>query len=101
MRSERKILKHILSLAAAIGIPIMCTTTRVLAGRYEPELLARMFEAIDNVTMAKESTGDLSRMERIEALSDGRRPFSNRSNPLVLDALRAGAAGWCTAAAGL
>ena len=48
--------------------------------------------------MVKESTGDLSRMQRIDELSGGRLPFYNGSNPLVLDALQAGAAGWCTAA---
>jgi 4-hydroxy-tetrahydrodipicolinate synthase len=63
-----------------------------------PELLVRMFETIDNVSMVKESTGDLSRMQRIEALSGGRLPFYNGSNPLVLNALQAGATGWCTAA---
>ena len=36
-------------------------------------------------------------MRRIDQLSGGRLPFYNGSNPLVLDALRAGAAGWCTA----
>ena len=34
----------------------------------------RMFEAIDNVTMVKESTGGLSRMLRIDQLSGGRLP---------------------------
>ncbi len=60
---------------------------------YEHEFLARMFETIDNVTMVKESTGDLSRMQRIDELSGGRLPFYNGSNPLVLDALKAGASG--------
>jgi 4-hydroxy-tetrahydrodipicolinate synthase len=63
-----------------------------------PELLVRMFETIDNVSMVKESTGDLSRMQRIDELSGGRLPFYNGSNPLVLNALQAGATGWCTAA---
>ncbi len=57
-----------------------------------------MFETIDNVSMVKESTGDLSWMQRIDDLSGGRLPFYNGSDPLALDALRAGAAGWCTAA---
>ena len=48
--------------------------------------------------MLKESTGDLSRMRRIDQLSGGRLPFYNGSNPLVLNALEAGATGWCTAA---
>jgi 4-hydroxy-tetrahydrodipicolinate synthase len=38
-------------------------------------------------------------MRRIDQLSGGRLPFYNGSNPPVLDALHAGAAGWCTAAA--
>jgi hypothetical protein len=53
-----------------------------------PELLVQMFGTIDNVTMVKESTGDLSRMKRIESLSDERLPFYNGSNPRVLDALQ-------------
>jgi 4-hydroxy-tetrahydrodipicolinate synthase len=56
-----------------------------------------MFETIDNLTMVKGSTGDLSRMLRLDQLSGGRLPFHNGINPLVLDALQAGAAGWCTA----
>jgi dihydrodipicolinate synthase/N-acetylneuraminate lyase len=47
--------------------------------------------------MVKGSTGDLSRMQRVDQLSGGRLPFYNGINPLVLDALQAGAAGWCTA----
>jgi 4-hydroxy-tetrahydrodipicolinate synthase len=66
-----------------------------------PELLVRMFDDIENVTMVKESTGDLTRMLRIKELSGGRLPFYNGSNPLVLDALTAGASGWCTAAPNL
>jgi 4-hydroxy-tetrahydrodipicolinate synthase len=50
--------------------------------------------------MVKESTGDLYRMQRIDQLSGGRLPSYNGSNPLLLDPLRAGAAGWCTAAPG-
>ena len=48
--------------------------------------------------MVKESTGDLARMLRIKELSGAALPFYNGSNPLVLDALIAGAKGWCTAA---
>jgi 4-hydroxy-tetrahydrodipicolinate synthase len=97
--SEREILKHFLSIGNAIGIPIMMYNNPATSGvDMSPELLVRMFETIDNVSMVKESTGDLSRMQRIDQLSGGRLPFYNGSNPLVLDALQAGAAGWCTAA---
>jgi 4-hydroxy-tetrahydrodipicolinate synthase len=66
-----------------------------------PELLVRMFTEIDNVTMVKESTGDLSRMLRLAELTGGALSFYNGSNPLALQALAAGAAGWCTAAPNL
>jgi 4-hydroxy-tetrahydrodipicolinate synthase len=100
--SEREIVQHYVSIGEAIGIPIMAYNNPATSGiDMSPELLVRMFETIDNLTMVKESTGDLSRMQRIAELSDGQLPFYNGSNPLVLDALRAGAAGWCTAAPNL
>jgi 4-hydroxy-tetrahydrodipicolinate synthase len=60
-----------------------------------------MFTDIDNVTMVKESTGDLDRKLRIKQLTGDALPFYNGSNPLILDALTAGASGWCTAAPNL
>ncbi|OIN82705.1 dihydrodipicolinate synthase family protein [Mycobacterium malmoense] len=97
--TEREIAQHYRSIGDAIGIPIMAYNNPATSGvDMPPELLVRMFETIDNVTMVKESTGDLTRMRRIAELSGGRLPFYNGSNPLVLDALKAGASGWCTAA---
>ena len=97
--SEREILQHFLSIGDAIGIPIMMYNNPATSGvDMSPELLVRMFETVDNVSMVKESTGDLSRMRRIDELSGGRLPFYNGSNPLVFNALQAGATGWCTAA---
>jgi 4-hydroxy-tetrahydrodipicolinate synthase len=100
--TEREIAQHYRSVGEAIGIPIMAYNNPATSGvDMRPELLVEMFETIDNVTMVKESTGDLSRMQRIAELSGGRLPFYNGSNPLVLDALKAGASGWCTAAPNL
>ena len=100
--SENEILQHFLSIGDAIGIPIMAYNNPATSGvDMRPELLVPMFETIDNVNMVKESTGDLSRMRRIDELSGRRLPFYNGSNPLVLDALQAGATGWCTAAPNL
>ena len=97
--SEHEILQHFLSIGDAIGIPIMMYNNPATSGvDMSPELLVRMFETIDNVSMVKESTGDLSRMRRIDELSGGRLLFYNGSNPLVFNALQAGATGWCTAA---
>ncbi|BBY31993.1 dihydrodipicolinate synthase family protein [Mycolicibacter minnesotensis] len=100
--SEREVFTHYAAISDAIGIDIVAYNNPATSGvDMNPELLVAMFERIEYVTMVKESTGDLSRMLRIAELSGGRLPFFNGSNPLVLDALRAGAAGWCTAAPNL
>lgn len=100
--SEREIVVHYTAVSDAVAIPIMAYNNPATAGvDMSPELLVRMFDTIENVTMVKESTGDLARMRRIDELSGGALPFYNGSNPLVLDALRAGATGWCTAAPNL
>ncbi|WP_125079602.1 dihydrodipicolinate synthase family protein [Mycobacterium sp. P7213] len=100
--SEREITAHYRAVSDAIDIDIVAYNNPATSGiDMSPDLLVAMFEGIEHVAMVKESTGDLSRMLRIATLSDGRLPFFNGSNPLVLEALRAGAAGWCTAAPNL
>jgi len=100
--SDREIAQHYRSIGESIGIPIMAYNNPATSGvDMSPELLVTMFDNIDNVTMVKESTGDLTRMRRIAELSGGELPFYNGSNPLVLDALKVGASGWCTAAPNL
>jgi 4-hydroxy-tetrahydrodipicolinate synthase len=100
--NEREIFQHYASISAAVDLPIMVYNNPATSGiDMAPELLVRMFNDIDNVRMVKESTGDLTRMLRIKELSGGALPFYNGSNPLVLDALLAGACGWCTAAPNL
>lgn len=100
--TEREIAQHYASVATAVDLPIMAYNNPATSGiDMAPELLVQMFTDIDNLTMVKESTGDLNRMLRIAELSAGTLPFYNGSNPLVLDALNAGASGWCTAAPNL
>ena len=100
--TDREIMAHYAAVASAADLPIMVYNNPATSGiDMSPELLVRMFREIDNVTMVKESTGDLSRMRRIKELSGGELPFYNGSNPLVLDALTEGASGWCTAAPNL
>ena len=100
--SDREVTQHYRSIGESIGIPIMAYNNPATSGvDMSPELLVAMFDSIDNVTMVKESTGDLSRMRRVAELSGGRLPYYNGSNPLVLDALTVGASGWCTAAPNL
>ena len=100
--TDREVARHYASVAAAVDLPIMAYNNPATSGiDMTPELLVQMFGDVDNLTMVKESTGDLSRMLRIQELSGGALPFYNGSNPLVLDALTAGASGWCTAAPNL
>jgi 4-hydroxy-tetrahydrodipicolinate synthase len=97
--NEREIVQHFTSVSDAISIPIMAYNNPATSGiDMSPTLLNHMFESIANVKMVKESTGDIQRMLDLKELSSGELPFYNGSNPLVLDALLAGASGWCTAA---
>jgi 4-hydroxy-tetrahydrodipicolinate synthase len=99
---EAEILRHYATVADRIGLPIMVYNNPATSGiDMQPELIVKLAREIDNVTMVKESTGDIQRMHRIMQLSDGRLPFFNGSNPLALEAFAAGAAGWCTAAPNL
>jgi 4-hydroxy-tetrahydrodipicolinate synthase len=100
--TPREIAQHYAGVGAALDIPIMAYNNPATSGiDMSPELLVQMFNDIDNLTMVKESTGDLSRMLRIKELTGDTLPFYNGSNPLILDALTAGASGWCTAAPNL
>ncbi|WP_006246279.1 dihydrodipicolinate synthase family protein [Mycolicibacterium tusciae] len=100
--TDREIAHHYQSVGSAINIPIMAYNNPATSGiDMTPELLVQMFGEVENFTMVKESTGDLNRMLRIKELSGDQLPFYNGSNPLVLDALTAGASGWCTAAPNL
>ena len=55
------------------------------------ELILRIVREVANVTMVKESTGDIQRMHRLQLLGEGQVPFYNGCNPLALEAFVAGA----------
>ena len=100
--SEAEILAHYQTIGASIGVPIMLYNNPATSGTdMSVELILRIFNAVDNVTMVKESTGDIQRMHKLQVLGEGRVPFYNGCNPLALEAFAAGAAGWCTAAPNL
>jgi 4-hydroxy-tetrahydrodipicolinate synthase len=100
--NEQEIARHYARISEAIGIPIMIYNNPATSGvDLRPELIARMMRDLENVTMVKESSGDIQRMHRLMQLSDGAIKFYNGSNPLALEAFAAGAAGWCTAAPNL
>lgn len=96
--SEREIVAHFDAIARAISIPIAVYNNPATGGLdLSPETIRRLLE-IPNVTMVKESTGDVNRMHKLVQLCGSDVAFYNGSNPLALAALIAGARGWCTAA---
>ncbi|MGY2202745.1 dihydrodipicolinate synthase family protein [Pseudomonas gingeri] len=99
---EGDILAHYQAIGASIGVPIMLYNNPATSGTdMSVELIMRIVRAVENVTMVKESTGDIQRMHKLHLLGEGQVPFYNGCNPLALEAFCAGAVGWCTAAANL
>ncbi|WP_053182160.1 dihydrodipicolinate synthase family protein [Pseudomonas thivervalensis] len=100
--SEAEILRHYQTIGASIDVPIMLYNNPATSGiDMSVDLILRIFNAVDNVTMVKESTGDIQRMHKLQLLGEGQVPFYNGCNPLALEAFAAGAQGWCTAAPNL
>lgn len=99
--TDDEIVKHYDAVASKISIPIMAYNNPATGGvDMSPALLKRLL-AIPNVTMIKESTGDIQRMHFLRKELGENVAFYNGSNPLALAAFAAGATGWCTAATNL
>lgn len=97
--TEEELRLHFTTLADAISIPVMVYNNPATTGiDMKPEFLFDLVTSVENITMVKESTGDVARMNRLNELSGGTLPFFNGSNPLAQKAFQAGAVGWCTAA---
>lgn len=100
--TDEEIFGYYKAIAAEVSLPVMIYNNPATSGvDMSPELIVKMFRGIAQITMVKESTGDIQRMHKIYQLSSGELPFYNGSNPLALEALCAGASGWCTAAPNL
>ncbi|MER2015134.1 dihydrodipicolinate synthase family protein [Pseudomonas simiae] len=98
--SEAEILGHYAAIGDSIGVPIMLYNNPATSGTdMSVDLILRIIKQVPNVTMVKESTGDIQRMHHLHRQSDV--PFYNGCNPLALEAFAAGAKGWCTAAPNL
>ena len=97
--SEDEIFLHYESVSNATPLPIMIYNNPATCGvDMSPEFMLKMVDSIENACMIKESTGDIQRMHKIYTLSSGRVPFFNGCNHMALEALNAGASGWCTVA---
>lgn len=100
--TEAEIFDHYAAIAAATDLPIMAYNNPGTSGvDMSPEFLVRLVREFDTVRFIKESSGDLNRMHAIHKLSDGAIPFYNGANHMALEAIAAGASGWCTAAPNL
>ena len=89
--SEAEILAHYQAIGASIDLPIMLYNNPATSGiDMSVELILRIFNAVDNVTMVKESTGDIQRMHKLQLLGEGQVPFYNGCNPLALEAFGRG-----------
>lgn len=96
--TDEEIFRHYDAVATKISIPIMAYNNPATGGiDMSPALLKRLLQ-IPNVTMVKESTGDVQRMHYLRRELGPEVAFYNGSNPLALAAFAAGATGWCTAA---
>ncbi|ADO70903.1 Dihydrodipicolinate synthase family protein [Stigmatella aurantiaca DW4/3-1] len=96
--TDAEIVRHFDTVAKAISLPIALYNNPATGGiDLSPEVISKVLE-IPNVTMVKESTGDVNRMHRLVQFADESVAFYNGSNPLALAAFVAGARGWCTAA---
>lgn len=99
--TDDEIVRHYDAVAKQISVPIMAYNNPATGGvDMSPALLKRLLE-IPNVTMIKESSGDVQRMHYLKRELGDDVAFFNGSNPLALAAFSAGATGWCTAAPNL
>lgn len=97
--NEQEVYSHYESVSNATPLPIMIYNNPATCGvDMSPEFMLKMVDGIENASMIKESTGDIQRMHKIYKLSKGKVPFFNGCNHMALEALNAGASGWCTAA---
>ncbi|MFI6046836.1 dihydrodipicolinate synthase family protein [Nocardia sp. NPDC051321] len=97
--TEPELRRHFTAVADAVALPIMAYNNPGTSGiDMAPEFLVELVAGVDNITMIKESSGDIARMRRIAELGGAGVPFFNGSNRLALQAFEAGAVGWCTAA---
>lgn len=90
---------HMTAIAGATSLPVMVYNNPATTGvDMSAEFLFDLVETVENITMVKESSGDITRMHRLRELSGGTLAFFNGKNPMAEQAFAAGATGWCTAA---
>lgn len=88
--TDDEIVEHYDAVASEISIPIMAYNNPATGGvDMSTKLLKRLLE-IPNVTMIKESTGDIQRMHILKKELGNDVTFYNGSNPLAFAAFASG-----------
>ena len=95
--TDDEVFEHYQSVAKEINIPIMAYNNPGTGGIDMSHKLLQRLLGISNITMIKESTGDIQRMHHLKKSQGDNVNFYNGSNTLALGAFAAGASGWCTA----
>jgi len=96
--TEKELLIHFSKIADAVSLPMVLYNNPATSGiDLQPDMLIRLLD-IPNITMIKESSGDIKRMHRLVEKCGKDITFFNGNNPMALDAFSAGASGWCTVA---
>ncbi|WP_221354122.1 dihydrodipicolinate synthase family protein [Streptomyces beigongshangae] len=96
--TDTELERHYAAVAAATDLPMMLYNNPGTSGvDLLPKTVAALARRIPNLTMVKESSGDVARFRAIRELSDGALSVYNGNNPVALEAFRSGAVGWCTA----
>ncbi|RCI64778.1 dihydrodipicolinate synthase family protein, partial [Pseudomonas aeruginosa] len=67
--NEAEVFQHYRAVGEAIGVPVMLYNNPGTSGiDMSVELILRIVREVDNVTMVKESTGDIQRMHKLRLL---------------------------------
>lgn len=97
--TDAELERHFATVAAATDLPMVLYNNPGTSGvDLTPDRVVALARRIPQLTMVKESSGDVARFRALRERSDGALSVYNGNNPVALDAFRAGAAGWCTAA---
>lgn len=99
--TDDEIFTHYESVSKQVKIPIMAYNNPATGGVDMSPILLKRLLSIPNVTMIKESTGDIQRMHCLHTSIEKDLALFNGANHLALEAFAAGAIGWCTAAPNL
>ncbi len=96
--TEREVFDHYDSIAKAVSIPIMAYNNPSSGTDMSADFLLKLSQ-IPNVTMVKESTGDITRIQHLLLHGEDRLRVFVGKNTLSFAAFALGCHGWCSAAA--